>query len=349
MKTTKTRGLRSSTYASLAFILLVSGARVHGQEVKQVGTSAAAFLRIPVGAKGVAMGGALTATPGDGSAMYWNPGSIAGQTRRTLFVHHSPWLPGLGFNYAGFALPVENVGVFGLNIATLKSDEMDITTPQAPMGTGETFTATSTAVGLAFARRLTDRFAIGANFKYVNERIFHSSASAFAFDLGTVFVTPFRDVRFGVSVSNIGTKMQINGEDLNSYVDINPAQRGNNDNLVAELKTDRFDLPIVMRLGVSWDVRLPQGMRMTFACDGVNPNDNAQSLNVGVEFSMFQESLALRGGFNELLLTDREKGLTLGAGLKVPSAGGIDLSLGYAYEEFKYLGGVNHASIEIAF
>ncbi|NUO80117.1 PorV/PorQ family protein [candidate division KSB1 bacterium] len=329
--------------------MLGVGSRVHGQEVKQVGTSAAAFLRIPVGAKGIAMGSAYTALTGDGSAMFWNPGNVANQSKRNLFLHHSPWLPGLGFYYAGFSLPMADWGVFGINVVTLKSDEMDITTPQAQMGTGETFTATSTAVGIAFARRLTDRFAIGANFKYVNERIFHSNATAFAFDLGTVFITPFRNVRFGVSVSNIGTKMQMRGEDLNSYVDIAPTQGGNNDNIVAALKTDPFDLPILMRLGLAWDVRLAEGARVTFACDGVNPNDNGQSLNVGLEFATFQETLALRGGFSELLLEDREKGLTLGAGLKVPSVGGIDLVLGYAYEDFKYLGGVNHISIEMVF
>lgn len=333
----------------IALVVLGLGSRVLGQEVKQVGTSAAAFLRIPVGTKGIAMGSAFTAIADDGSAMFWNPGNIANQAQRTLFLDHSPWLPGLGFYYAGFSLPMEGWGVFGINIVTLKSDAMDITTPQAPMGTGETFTAASTAVGIAFARRLTDRFAIGANFKYVNERIFHSSATAFAFDLGTVFATPFRNVRFGVSVSNLGTKLQMSGEDLNSYVDVAPAQGGNNDNIVAELKTDPFDLPIIMRLGLSWEVRLPEGARVTFACDGVNPNDNAQSLNVGMEFAVFQESLALRAGYNELLLEDSEKGLTLGAGLKIPSVGGFDLALGYAYEEFKYLGGVNHVSVEIGF
>ena len=340
---------RCLIYSGIALIMLGGDSRSHAQEVKQVGTSAAAFLRIPVGAKGIAMGSAFTAIADDGSAMFWNPGNIANQTKRSLFVHHSPWLPGLGFYSVGFTLPMEDFGVFGINMVSLKSDEMDITTPQAPMGTGETFTAASTAIGIAFAKSLTDRFSIGANFKYVNERIFHSSATAFAFDVGTVFVTPFRNVRFGVSVSNMGTKMQINGEDLNSYVDVAPTQGGNNNNIVAELKTDRFDLPIIMRIGLAWDLRLSAGSRVTFACDGVNPNDNAQSLNVGFEYATFKESLVLRGGFNELFLDDREKGLTLGAGLKIPQTGNLDLSLGYAYEDFKYLGGVNHISIEIMF
>src|SRR5574341_369189 len=242
---------RLLVYTSITFILLGMDFRAHGQDVKKIGTSSAAFLQIPVGAKSVAMGSAFTAIADDGSAMFWNPGNLAAQSKHTLFVHHSPWLPGLGYYYAGLSLPVESWGVFGINVVSLKSDEMDITTLEAPMGTGETFTAASTAVGIAFARRLTDRFSIGANFKYINEKIFHSNATGFAFDMGTMFITPFRDVRLGVSVSNMGTSLQMDGEDLNTYVDVAPTQKGNNDNIVAKLKTDPFDLPIVMRIGLA--------------------------------------------------------------------------------------------------
>jgi hypothetical protein len=147
----------------------------------------------------------------------------------------------------------------------------------------------------------------------------------------------------------MGTSLQMDGEDLNTYVDIAPTQEGNNDNIVAKLKTDPFDLPIIMRIGLAWDLRLSEGSRVTFACDGVNPNDNAQSLNLGVEYAAFKESLVLRGGFNELFLEDRENGLTLGAGLRIPYVNSLDLALGYAYQDFAYLGGVNHFSIEIKF
>lgn len=335
--------------AFIIFAILGLHLPLHAQETKKVGTSSAAFLRIPVGAKGIAMGSAFTAIADDGSAMFWNPGNIARQSKRDLFIHHSDWLPGLDFNYAGFVLSVPSVGVVGINVVSLKSEEMDITTLAAPMGTGETYNAASTAIGFTFAKSLTDRFSIGTNVKYINERIFHSSANGIAFDVGTLFVTPFRNIRLGVSISNVGTKMQIEGEDLNSYVDVAPTQEGNNDNIVAQLKTDRFDLPIVMRIGISWDVELPAGSRLTFACDGVNPNDDGQSLNLGVEIATFKDVILLRGGFNDLFLDNRERGLTLGSGLRIPYAADLGLIFGYAYQDFKYLGGVNHISLELTF
>jgi hypothetical protein len=110
---TKIHRLRFTIYASIAFILLCINSQTYGQDVKKIGTSSAAFLQIPVGAKSIAMGSAFTAIADDGSAMFWNPGNLARLSKHTLFVHHSPWLPGLGYYYAGLSLPVESWGVFG--------------------------------------------------------------------------------------------------------------------------------------------------------------------------------------------------------------------------------------------
>ena len=49
----------------------------NGQEVTKVGTTAAKFLSIPVGARAVGMGGAFVAVADDASSLYWNPAGIA--------------------------------------------------------------------------------------------------------------------------------------------------------------------------------------------------------------------------------------------------------------------------------
>jgi len=334
-----------------AILLILCGSilPLHAEGITKVGTSAAAFLRIPIGAKGIAMGGAFTSIADDGSAVFWNPGALGRLADRDLYLHHSDWLPGLDFNFAALSMSLQRYGVIGLNVVSLKSEEMDITTLEAPMGTGETFTAASTAVGLLYAKSLTDRFSIGVNVKYLQETIFHSTAGGFAFDIGTLFLTPFKNVRLGVDVSNIGTRMQMRGEDLNTYVDIDPTQEGNNDNIVSELKTDYFDLPIILRLGISWDVALSAGSHLTLACEGVNPNDDAQSVNLGMECGLLNDVLMLWGGYNELFLRDSDKGPTFGAGIHLPPLQAMKLSIGYAYQDFKYLGAVNHVSFEIKF
>jgi len=84
-----------------------------GKEVKKVGTSAAAFLRIPVGARAAGMGSAVVAAAADPSAMFWNPGGLARINNFALMVDHSPWLPGLDFNYIGLIIPAASLAPLG--------------------------------------------------------------------------------------------------------------------------------------------------------------------------------------------------------------------------------------------
>src|SRR5210317_1200826 len=64
----------------LAFLLTTPA---HSQELfkilggQRVGTSSMAFLKIPVGARAEAMGGAYVAVANDAFAAFWNPAGIA--------------------------------------------------------------------------------------------------------------------------------------------------------------------------------------------------------------------------------------------------------------------------------
>jgi hypothetical protein len=334
----------------LAFIpLFVLTSSSVAQEVKRVGTSAAPFLRIPVGARGASMGSAFVAMATDASSMFWNPGGMSRAQNISLFVDYSPWLPGIDFSYFGFLIPIESFGSLGINVTALTSERFDITTIEQPMGTGETFSANSFAIGVGYARSLTDRFSIGANFKFVNESILNSTATGFMFDVGTLYDTPFPGIRLGVSISNIGTNMRMDGEDLNVRVDIAPQQEGNNQSVVGRLKTDDFDAPIIMRVGLSWDAFRTTAGHLTLAADGLNPNDDAQSVNFGAEYGLLDELLVLRGGYNDLFLAEREKRLTFGLGINVKTSTGLGFSGGFAYQEFVTLGSVNRFSLELKF
>ncbi len=333
----------------LGLMILIVSVTGNAQEVKKVGTAAATFLKIPVGARGTAMGSAFVASANDASAIYWNPGGLSRNETRALIVDHSPWLPGLSFNFFGVVVPIQGSGTLGISVTALSTQEMDVTTPANPMGTGEKFDASSIAVGFSFARSLTDHFSIGGTFKYISERIFNCKATGMAFDVGTLYDTPLAGLRLGVSVSNFGTKMRIDGEDLNVRVDIAPEQLGNNQSVVGRLKTERFDLPLVMRLGLSYDAWKSDNIRLTVAADGVNPSDNAQSINLGAEIAFLNERLVLRGGYSELFLPDYEKGLTFGAGFKTSIASNVKIEAGYAYQSFMHLIDANRVTLTLLF
>jgi hypothetical protein len=67
--------------------------------------------------------------------------------------------------------------------------DMKVRTVEQPEGTGENFSAGDIAIGISYARFLTDRFSVGLTAKYIKQSIWHMSSSAFAIDAGTVFRT----------------------------------------------------------------------------------------------------------------------------------------------------------------
>ena len=88
---------------------------------------------------------------------------------------------------------------------------MDVTTEYYPEGTGEKFSASSYAFAISYARNITEDFFVGANIKYIREEIFNSSADGIAFDVGTIFNTPFYGIKFSSIITNFGPKLQITG------------------------------------------------------------------------------------------------------------------------------------------
>ncbi|MFH1195435.1 MAG: PorV/PorQ family protein [bacterium] len=332
------------------FIFLFLPRNTFAGGVKKIGTAAATFLRIPVGARASGLGSAFVSIEGDPSAQYWNPSLLTSVNSNSLIIDHTPWMPGINFDYMGIVLPFESFGTIGISATILQTDEMDVTTPSSPMGTGETFTASSFALGFSYARTLTDKFSIGGTFKYIRETIYNSSATGIAFDIGTIYTTPFAGVRLGASISNFGTKMQMSGEDLNVRVDIAPDQEGNNQSIIAKLNTDEFDLPLIMRVGISGEVFNDDNFRLTLSADGVNPNDNGQSVNVGAEIGLINEMIRLRAGYKDLFLENNETDLCFGVSIhEFKVYGDVYVSFEYAYQNFVHLRDSNKYTLVIKF
>lgn len=315
--------------------------------VSKRGTTAADFLGIPVGARATALGGAITAAVSDPIAIYWNPAGIAGVEDVSFTGEYANWLASIDLNFLAVAIP-SRFGVFGVGITSMRTPEMEVTTVAMQDGTGETFDASSYAAALTYARALTDRFSIGGSVKLIQERIWNSSSGGLAFDVGTQFETPFRGVRLGASISNFGAKLQIGGDDLLARVDVDPNNRGNNESNRALLKTDRFDLPLIMRIGLSGEVFQRGGNRLTLSVDALNPNNSEQYLNAGAEIGLLGDLIMFRGGYSELLLENSLRSFTLGGGLRYEFAP-IHFGVDYAFEQHEYFNAVNRFTVTMRF
>lgn len=325
-------------------------APVKAQKVSKVGTTAAQFLKIPVGTEATSMGSAITALSGDPSSMFWNPAGIASLSQKELMLEYTDWFLDLDHTYLGLVLPVKK-GVLGFNIVGLNMGEFEETIYGRDfVPTGRTFRAYSLAIGGSYATYLFDQLQLGVNAKYIVEKIDFSSASTIGFDIGTIYQTPIEQVKFGVSVQNIGGKLQIDGDNLTTTTDLNDSEEGDYKPDV-RLATDEYNLPLVLRVGFGIKVIDKENVRTTLAIDGVSPSDNVQHLNVGIETALLKETFFIRGGLPNIGMENdvRVQKFTLGLGFDYSISEMLMIRLGYSYQSYEYLSDVNRLSVQLKF
>lgn len=300
------------------------------------GTTAAPFLGIGMGARAIGMGGAYVATADDITALYWNPAGIAGSgsSKIRMGFTNTQWLVGTTINWAGITIPAGNFGVIGIAVTALNYGTFEVTTTDVPEGTGETFDASDLSVQVTFAKRLTDKFAIGGSVKLIRQAIFTTSAQAAALDLGVLFNTGLlpNGLKLGMSISNFGTAMQLDGRGLVINYQQNPNESGTNANTPAYLGTEVRQLPLIFRVGLAYDAVKNDQSRLSIGADALSPTDNMNALNLGGEYS-WRETVFIRAGYNALFQTDSETGLTVGAGINYRLSR-IGFKFDYTYQTF---------------
>lgn len=334
----------------LTLLMIVPCSRVGAQGVSKSGTTVATFLEIPVGSRAVAMGSAYVSHTGDATALYWNVAGTADLLQNEVVVSHSRWFADVNFDFAACVLPLGSFGTVGLSLTGLTMDDMKVRTVEQPEGTGEYFSAGDIAVGVSYARSLTDRFAIGMTAKYIRQSIWHEAAEGFAIDAGTIFRTDlFGGMVIGASLSNFGTPMKLAGRDTRQFGRIDDSKLGSNDRIPQDIEMDAWDLPLLFQLGVSTTVVKSENSVWTVALDALHPNNNFESINVGTEYC-YNSFLYLRGGYNALFLDQAEGGVSAGVGISTSSLLGFGrVAFDYAYRDYGRLEGIHVFSVGLMF
>ena len=86
-----------------------------GQTFRKVGTSAAQFLKIGVGARAVALAGAFGAIASDASTIYWNPAGMATLDNISWTGSHTNWFADISHQYTGLVVPTGNNASIGFS------------------------------------------------------------------------------------------------------------------------------------------------------------------------------------------------------------------------------------------
>jgi hypothetical protein len=332
--------------------LLVLGLAVDSADAqtRKAGINSAAFLKVGVGARQIALGSAVTSVYGDVNNMYWNPAAMVAKDAsiQASFTHNN-WIAGLNQEAAAVSYAMGDVGTIGLGFMTfgvsditadrdynldpaLKANEFD--TQSSP-----TYDYMDLLVQATYSRFITDNLSVGVSVKYINEKIDDMSASSVAFDLGSVYSV-------GVIGWNIGARINNLGSDIKFYDYASP-------------------IPLTFSIGTSMTPITFGKTGVTVAVDLVKPQDGVQYYYSGLELN-HNDMFFLRGGwkFNYSyfgligsgidegtsqrapVTTSLEKA-SFGAGIRMPYDEYV-VSFDYSYTYFMTLGAAHRFTLHFS-
>jgi len=292
------------------------------------------FLSVGADARASAMGEAYTTIEGVASALFYNP---AGMARTQNFVdvsaNYTGWIADIKHYAFSLALSPVNgkYGVFGISVMAVDYGDLQGTmvwgNSQGYIDT-EVFQPRAFAIGLGYARSLTDKFSVGGQIKQVaqdlgksvipDEEVRKNIASAIAFDFGTIYRTGFKSLAFGMSVRNFSDEIKFEKEG--------------------------FQLPLTFRIGVAADVldyfmENHEQHAVLLSLDAAHPRSYPEYINVGSEYR-FMNLFALRMGF---VSDQADYGLTYGFGVN-----SFGLTIDYSYTPFDVFESVHRFTMHFA-
>jgi hypothetical protein len=305
--------------------------------IKKVGQTGLQFLKVDASARAAGMGGAFTLPANDASAMFYNPAGISRMRNSfDFFSSRTEWIADISYNVAGVAIDLGNLGTVGMSVIASDYGNDIIGTRVASNERGYEKTGMvdvgAYAIGLSYARSLTDKFSVGGQIKYASQHLGSSilteggdsvenKVSGFAFDFGTIFYPGFQSLRVGMSINNFSGQFKY--------------------------EETAFQLPLTFKIGAAMDVLDLMGEHknpLLISIYALHPRDYTERIHVGGEY-WYNNLIALRAGYK---FNYDEEGLAAGIGLKHTIAG-LELKLDYAYSDFGIFDAVSRFSFGISF
>jgi hypothetical protein len=309
------------------------------QKLAQTGMK---FLNVGAGAQQTAMGEAVTSLEGSSLSMFYNPAAMARlSSLYDVTLGQTRWIADINHNYASVAINPSNgdYGVIGFTMQFVDYGDLQETirsnNQQGFLDVG-TFRPTASAIGIGYARALSDRFSVGGNVKYVTQNLGNaatlldsygnstrtkSSKDVMVFDFGMLYKTGFKSLNFGVAIRNFSQEVKYEREG--------------------------FQLPLIFKIGVSMNAvdftDLDNKMHsLLFSVDATHPRDYPEQVNLGAEY-LFMQILAMRGGY---MSNNDEYGWTYGLGVQ-KAFGEVKLGFDYSYTPFGVFTEVSRISVTL--
>jgi hypothetical protein len=322
--------------------LLNNSSIAQTQKLAQTGMK---FLNVSTDARNAGMAGAITSLYSGSSAMFYNPASMAEIDKiADVTLSQTNWIADINYIAASVAVqPFDTyMGVFGVSVVAVDYGEFQQTirsdNEKGFIDIG-TYSPSAIAIGVGYARSLSEKFSIGGNIKYVRQSLIGDGVvglldagayetekfeeSVFAFDFGLIYQTGYKSLNLGMSVRNFSEEIK--------YIE------------------DGFQLPIIFQLGMSMNLfdlleYDPNEHSFLFSVDASHPRDYEEQIFIGGEYT-FINTFSIRSGYN---FPRDDGGFSAGIGLK-HELQGILVSVDYAYSEWSIFKDVHRFSIRFGY
>ena len=293
-------------------------------------------------------------------AMRLNIAGLARINKTEVILANTQYLKGtdIQFNAIGLAQKIGANSALGLSLMSVDFGDIPVTTENQPEGTGAFFRPRFFNIGIGFSHIFENKVTVGVLVRAVSESIEDVSANAIALDAGVQYVTGEQEnFKFGISLRNVGGKMQFQGVGLGQSIVI-PNFDGSRD-LTINNRATPYELQSVLNIGMSYDFYVGGDNRITAVGNYTSNAFSEDQIGAGIEFS-FKELAMLRAGykfdFSEFKNSSVDQdplytGLAVGATVNVPVSkkeGAPRFAIDYAYRTTKIYDGTHNFSVRIS-
>lgn len=337
----------------LVIIFVVASFSTSWAKKNKVAQSGMTYLGISMGARETAMGDASTAIVKGIQGLWHNPAVLADIPQAAAGFNQVNWLIDTKLYGAGFAYSVNNVGTFAVDVTYMDFGEIMGTQRVDKEVDYRGFITTGDigvedyAIGFAYARRISDKFALGIKVKRLHESLGRAS-----------YVTDeYKDPDTGETIRERGNKewaLDDWGLDFGTVYDI--GWKGltfamTMQNFSRDMKYwyEEFQTPMALRMGMAMDLvevweEGNENFDLLVSVDALHPNDHTERVHLGTELVVLQR-IALRGGYK---FNHEVESYTFGVGLNF-EFGDFKGIMDYAYGAAEYFSDVNRFSLSFEF
>lgn len=261
------------------------------------------FMNIGVDAAAFGMANAVVASSGDVNSGYWNPAGLVALEDNQLSIMHSSYFANIAsYDYAGFAMPLDDRSAVALSLIRFGVDDI-LNTTQLIDDQGNIdynrislFSTADYGFTFSYARKLPlEGLNFGVNAKVIR-RIIGDFASSWGFGLDAGIQFERNDWKFGLMVRDITTTFNAWSIDEDKFADIQGAVAGQNQELPesTEITIPKLHIGISRKFIFHFDFSLLTEVDLNFRF--AETNDIISS-----SFTSIDPALGLEFGYVDLV------------------------------------------------